>query len=264
MTGSIDYADKIDKLLRKASSTDSDHEAEALRERAYAMMADRDIDMAKIEARRRTAGQQVDEPIVEKMIKITGIFRHGLNDVVFFAINALENVGVRAFYHDALALVPKSNGGTRFADAVNVYIVGRESDVAQTITLVMSLQLQAAAAMTTWWKHNPYRDDMPRGLAFRTRRSFIISFGNGAAQKIRLAQRRAAATVQTGSGAELVLRDKNAEVDAYMEAKHTDVKITKSRFREGLEDTVYDGYDAGQRANTGDTAVGKTERKALT
>lgn len=262
MTTGIDYADKIDKLLRKASSTDAEAEAEALREKAYAMMAKRDIDMADIEARRRMTGQRVDEPIIEKTMKITGIFRYGLNDLAFDVIHALENVGVRAFFMDkTLALIKQQNGKERFVDAIDFVLVGRESDVEQTITLITSLQLQAAAAMTVWWKNSPDRDWMPRGLAFRSRRSFIMSFGHGAAQKIRLAQRRAKSTL-TSSGAEIVLRDKNAKVDAYMKAKS--LRTTKSRLARGVSTAIDAGYDAGQKANTGGTTVGKTDRRRLT
>lgn len=263
MSTPIDYADKIDKLLRKAASTDAEAEAEALFEKAYDLMAKRDIDMADIEARRRTAGQRIDEPIVEKTIKLTGIFRYGLKALAFAVIDALENVGVRAFYRDkTYALVGETrNGDPRFVDAVDFVIVGRQSDVNQTITLITSLEMQAAAAMTMWWKTSPDRDWMPRGLAFRSRRQFIISFGLGAAQKIRLAQRRAKSTLHS-SGAELVLRDKNAEVDAYLDAK--DLQTKASRMRGGASSAVESGYDAGQNANTGGTTVGKTKRRELT
>lgn len=264
MSTPIDYADKIDKLLRKAAGNDSESEAEALREKAYALMATYSIDDAEIAARRRKAGEQVNEPIIEKEIRITGIFRYGLNQLTFDVVAALENLGVRAYYSDKqLAVVGKTaKGAPKFAEAIRVTIVGRASDVDQAILMITSLQLQAAAAMTTWWKTNPSREWMNRGLAFRSRRSFIMAFGLGAAQKIRLSQRRARATVATGSGAELVLRDKSAEVDAFMEAKK--LRNVTDRFKAGVYDAQDSGYAAGQRANTGDTAVGKTERRAIT
>lgn len=263
MTGAIDYADKIDKLLRKATSTDAEAEAEALREKAYAMMAKYSIDQAEIEARRRAAGEQVIEKIVTKTIKITGIFRYGLATMSTQIILALENIGVQGYMVDKqFAIVRQQNGSPKFREAIDFVVAGYESDVDQTILLLTSLQIQAATAMTTWWKSDPSHERFARGLAFRSKRSFIEMFGVGAGQKIRLAQRRARATLSSGSGAEIAIRDKSQDVEEFLADKGLVVKA--KRRKAGAWEARDSGYNAGQRANTGDPGVGRTERKAIT
>jgi hypothetical protein len=263
MTASIDYADKIDKLLRKAAGNDSEAEAEALREKAYAMMAKYSIDQAEIEARRRATGEQVTEKIVTKTIKVTGIFRYGLVVMSSQIIDALENIGVQAYMIDKQsAFVRQQNGSPKFREAIDFVVAGYESDVDQTVLLLTSLQMQAAAAMTTWWKNDPKHEYYARGLAFRSKRSFIEMFGVGAGQKIRLAQRRARATLSSGSGAEVAIRDKSRDVEEFLADKGLTVKA--KRRKDGSWEARDSGYDAGQRANTGDPGVGRTERKAIT
>lgn len=262
MTAGINYADKIAKLLNKAASTDAQAEAEALRERAYDMMSKYQIDRAVIEAKRRADGGKVTEKIVEKPIMITGIFRHGLAKLAFSVTHALGDVqGYQ--YKNWHTKIEQQNGKTRLAEAVLFMLVGYESDVDSAIMLITALQMQAASDMTQWWNDDPYgqHERMPRGLAFRSKRSYVEAFGSGAGQKIRLSVIRAKATLATGSGAEMVIRDKSKQVDDYV--TKLGLKATKNRFQAGVDDAIRSGYSAGQRANTGDAAVGKTTRREL-
>ena len=147
MTGAIDYADKIAKLLNKAASTDAEAEAEALRERAYDMMGKYQINRAVIEAKRRADGGKITEKIVEKPIIITGIFRHGLAILAFSVTNALGDVHgyeIKEWH----TRIEQQNGKTRVAEAVLFMVVGYESDVDSAIMLITALQMQAASAMT--------------------------------------------------------------------------------------------------------------------
>lgn len=263
MTTGIDYADKIAKLLNKAASTDAEAEAEALRDRAYDMMGKYQIDRAVIEAKRRADGGKITEKIVEKPINITGIFRHGLATLAFSVTQALGDVHAYE-YKNWHTKVTQQNGKVRLAESVLFMVVGYESDVDSAIMLITALQMQAASDMTRWWNDDPYGEhaNMSRGLAFRSKRSFIKAFGSGAGQKIRLSVIRAKATLATGSGAELVIRDKTKQVDDYVDK--LGLRSTKNRLQDGVDDARQSGYAAGQRANTGDNALGKTTRRRLT
>jgi len=251
MTASVDYVDKITKLLNKAQGTDVEAEAEAFRDKAYELMAQFRIDEAEIEARRRAAGgSRKDEKIVEKDIPLTGVFRYGLRDLSFFVIDAMPDVSAY-FIDNARTEVKLANGKTRWAESVIFIVVGYESDVDQAILLLTSLHLQAATALVPWWNGESWHRTLGRGEAFRSKRSFIRSFGAGAGQKIRLATVKA--RVGMTSGAELVLRDKSVAVQDYL-AKYQ-MKHAKNRNQNGPTGSK-DGYDAGQRADTGEKKVG--------
>jgi hypothetical protein len=114
--------------------------------------------------------------------------------------------------------------------------------------------------MVTWWKDYELRDMLDRGPAYRAKRQFIISFGHGAAQKIRLAQRRAAKGAS--EAAALVLYDRKQEIDKYVEQRFSLTK-ERSRLKGGAVDAEQAGYDAGQRANTGDTGIDNTSKRSL-
>src|SRR5438045_3381366 len=68
-------------------------EAEALRDKAYALMTKYAIDQAEIDARRAASGgARIVEKIVERSVDITGIFRFGLLEVVHNVTMAFESV----------------------------------------------------------------------------------------------------------------------------------------------------------------------------
>lgn len=251
MTASVDYVDKITKLLNKAQGTDSEAEAEAFRDKAYELMAQFRIDEAEIEARRRAAGgSRKDEKIVEKDIPLTGVFRYGLRDLSFFVLNAMPDVS-GYFIDNARSEVKLANGKTRWAETVVLVVVGFESDVDQAILLLTSLHLQAAGALVPWWNSEPWHATLSRGEAFRSKRSFIRSFGAGAGQKIRLVH-NALRSSGISSGAELVLRDKEQAIDEHL-AKYQ-MKPRKNRLQSGITGAM-DGYQAGQEADTGEKRV---------
>lgn len=250
MTSTEGYADKIDKLLRKAEST-TPQEAEALRDKAFELMAKFRIDQAEIDARRKTAnGQRVDEKIIEKAINITGIFRFGLARMAHDVAMAFESVDAYQ-YKEWQVAVTQANGSVRYAEAVHYVIVGFESDVEQILIMLTSLQIQAATEMVTWWKSYPGAPLLARGPAFRAKRQFIISFGVGAGQKIRLSVRRAKATAS--SGAELVLYDRKQMITQHMAGMG--LRKSRSRLKGGTWDAQQAGYSAGQQANTGDKPI---------
>jgi|SRR5947207_15774280 len=165
MTSTEGYADKIDKLLRKAEST-TPAEAEALRDKAYALMTKYAIDQAEIDARRAASGgARIVEKIVERSVDITGIFRFGLLEVVHNVTMAFESVNAYMI-KDFRVKVEKADGNFRWASAVRYYIVGFESDVKQILLMVTSLQLQAAAEMVHWWNADPAHKTWERGFSF--------------------------------------------------------------------------------------------------
>ncbi len=254
---SMDYADKISKLLQKAEST-TPQEAEALRDKAYELMATYAVSQAEIDSRR--TDKRVVEQIITRNINITGNFRHGLHLMSAAVVNAFETMS--SYYTPDTDIPIRSTDGSkvRFAKAHIFYIVGYESDVEQAMLMVTSLQLQAAAAMSDWWRTFAHKDLLGRGPAYRAKRQFIISFGSGAAQKIRLSVRRARAGAS--SGAELVLFDKKQAVDRFID-DNLNLITKKDRHKGGTWEAGNAGYDAGQLANTGDTGVGGDRKKRI-
>lgn len=251
MTASVDYVDKITKLLNKAQGTDVEAEAEAFRDKAYELMAQFRIDEAEIEARRRAAGgSRKDEKLVDKDIPLTGVFRYGLRDLSFFVIDAMPDIG-GYFIDNARSEVKLANGKTRWAETVVLVVVGYESDVDQAILLLTSLHMQAAGALIPWWNSDPWHATLKRGEAFRSKRSFIRSFGAGAGQKIRLAH-NALRSNGISTGAEIVLRDKEQAINEHLEKYQ--LKHKKDRLKSGITGSA-DGYQAGQEADTGEKKV---------
>lgn len=232
--------DLIAQLLAKAEST-TPEEAEALTAAAAKMMAKYMIDQATIDARRAKKGEAT-EKIVQEIIKFTGAYR---GEMLHLSSNVVNGLGQLRM----LQSTSWDKGKTFVA-----YIIGFESDVAQAKLLIESLQLQAAVAVRAWWKENKasyvgfssYDQE-------KERRSFVHGFGTGAGKRIR--ENRQEAVQEATTGTELVLVNRRDKVDGWVSDQYKELRSSRGRYATGGGRAGGDGYEAGQRANTGEKGV---------
>lgn len=227
----------IAQLLAKAEST-TPEEAEALTEHAERLMVKYMIDQATIDARRAKKGE-ASEKIIEKRLDFTGAYRGEMVHLSSMVIHGLGSLRMMQY-----------TGGT--GRVFSAYIIGFESDVAQAEALILSLQIQATVAVRAWWKENKSIYSWQNSYEQeKARRSFVHGFGTGAGARIR--DSRAKVVSEASTGTDLVLVDRKAQVNAYMDAIPT--KRSRSRNATGSDGAAGQGYKAGQNANTGGKSV---------
>lgn len=227
----------IAQLLAKAEST-TPEEAEALTEHAERLMLKYMIDQATIDARRNAQGNKGEE-IIQVKVECGGSYRKAL---MWLTVNVGRAFGNVEFL--------KSNDNGK---KITVWLVGFESDVHQLQTLVNSLQVQGAVALRSWWKD--HKDDYQHVRSYEqweARSSFVEGFGRGAAERIRNSRAEAVQTASTGT--DLVLVERGAKVQEYMDSLNTRKgRATKSHYDYTANQA---GQAAGRQANTGGRSVG--------
>lgn len=233
--------EKIAALLKKAETT-TPEEAELLTAKATELMKKYGIDRALLNA--RTTG---DKERIEKLhIPFSGIYAKA--------------------YMRMMSTIAKSYGDdidtyyTQWRNDITLTIVGFETDVAQLKVLLTSLQLQGVVALNAWWKT---RDTFGYTAMekFKDRRTFIESFGAGAASRIYRTRASVVKEAESSTpGAELVLRDRALAVKDFMNENVGKLKTVKNREKAGGYGASIAGYDAGKNANTGDRQVSAGRR----
>lgn len=128
---------------------------------------------------------------------------------------------------------------------VMMTVVGFEGDLADAVSLMTSLRVQAKVAVDAFAK-TTFRSYMTASEKYKARRSFIQGFHSGAADRIR--KERATVVEEAGTGTALVLVDRAKQVDAYYAG--LGLRASRSR-RESDWSGRSAGYAAGQNANTG-------------
>lgn len=235
--------EKIAALLKKAETT-TPGEAELLTAKAEELMLKYGIDKAMLNS--RTTG---DKERVEKL------------HIPFKGIYAMSYMRMMS----SIAIAYGGDGGietyfTQWKNDVTLTVVGFESDVAQLKVLLASLQLQGVVALNTWAKEG-ISDFMTPMQKFKARRTFIQSFGQGAASRIRKSRSSAVKEAEsTTPGAEIVLRDRALAVKDFMTMNVGKLKSVKNREKSGGYSASSAGYKAGQNANTGDRQVNAGHR----
>lgn len=250
------YATKIAGLLRKAEST-TPEEAEALIEKAQALMEKYALEQWMIAQRTDAAA----EKIVER-----AVYYHGYYGPAHFAIGSAI-----AEANDCKVLVSKFDNNT------TLYVLGFESDAERVIMLDSSLQIQARAALAVAEKEEDFFQSwMSTHRRCLQRRTFLIGFAEGLQDRLD----RARATgrreyvqerVEDGESAEevatglaLVVRSRADRLNDWYDQKYGNLK---SRGMGGTKRTgSYSARKAGQRAgrnaNTG-SAGNLRSRKQL-
>lgn len=231
--------DLVRQMLAKAEST-TPEEAEALTAAAEKIMLRLGIDDAMLAASDKKARDT--SPVVSKVMTFEGVYRLGMMTSMYQVLQALQTCSAI-----------RSSG--RNTETMHIY--GRESQVDRAILLLSSLEIQAMVAMRDWWKTNKdayvYHTESQRQ---RVRRQFIVSFGKGAADRIKSERTEVEEQV---AGSALVLRSEVAAARAKIAEEHG--RLSKGRgLRGGGNHAAEAGRAAGQRANVGTTQVGSRKQ----
>ena len=245
------YAEKIAKLLRKAEST-SPEEAALLYAKAQELMTKYAIDEAMIAAAK---GDKTSDPILHEEFVLTGGFRVALGNLTYQVLinNGLKAVLLQGGWREV--------GGKVVKQTYILEATGFKSDLNRARILDTSLQLQAATAMTAWWKEN--RDLYSDREGFLARRQFLFSFAAGAGEKLRTATARGKAAAEaehSASSVALVLRDRSLMVQDEFTKRHPNLKNVKSRQTAGSAWAGAAGREAGRNADVGQPGVGGNRR----
>lgn len=205
------YAARIQALLTKAESTDSEEEAQALAAKASELLIKYNIEQVEVDALRRARGE-AKGAIIRRLLWFGGTHALGLasgSSRVIRALHADAVVVLRSSgsHHDYLGV---TDGDTRRGYYLHLH--GYESDIEQCELLLASLTMQAVNAMRRWWRRHSY-EVWGSGEAL-ARRSYIQGFLEGAAEKIETSRQNLIAEASTSSA--LALRNRGDEVETWM------------------------------------------------
>lgn len=227
------------KLLAKAEST-TPEEAIALTEAATKIIMRYGITEAMLNAK---PGEKVN--MIQGWITFEGTYADGLLTGIYQALAEFNT----CFF---------TRHRSAYNKTVRLNISGRDSQVRQMEVIGRSLELQAMAAMKAWWKEEKdsywlYTEHQKR----MARRSFLISFGRGAASRIR--DEREVAEVEM-PGSALVLASEAARAEEWVMGQ-LDGKLRNARGLKSNGNAA--GYRAGQRADVGTTGVDSGASRAI-
>jgi len=207
VTSSIEST--IAKLLAKAEGTTNQHEAEAFMQKAEELMLKHGVERAQLEAKQVGATRKTT-PIITKRIRIKDGSGYALAFLqIGFEVAPVFNV--RALQSSVYGSNDKM-----------LWLIGHEDDVADAETLFTSLRTQAQPAAVAWWRKDGKAEFEARNWvkatdneAYLARREFIFGFARGAGARLR--ETRGKVVQQAGTGAELVLVDRKAAVDKWID-----------------------------------------------
>jgi hypothetical protein len=204
---------RILALLDKAASTHFEPEAEAATAKAFELMARHHVDEAVLEARREA---QDPSRIIEQRVDLgRGPY---VNGRLALLTNVCEAFAVRCL----TSVTPDGRAG---------HVIGHRSDVARVLLLFGSLHAQAASRMAA---------SGPTGNPIRYRRSFLFGFAAKVAE--RLDQVAEAVRQEASSSTALVLVDRSARVDAWVESTYGRLRLHRAAA------PATDGWAAGEAA----------------
>lgn len=184
--------EKIEALLRKAESTEFEGEREVLSAKAEKLMIKYGIERARL-----NLGEKVADPIVDEHIVFKGIYAMAWKRI---AIAVAKAMGAQAYYADY----------RKYNKTVVVTIIDFASTIEQTKRLVESLIAQAELGMAFFWNTNKWMYAQKDG--FVARRSYLMGFASGAADRIR--SEREEVVAETSGAGELVLA-RDTKLKAY-------------------------------------------------
>jgi hypothetical protein len=188
---------RILALLEKAASTPFEAEAEAAMSKAFQMMARHHVDVAVLEARREA---QDPSRIVEERVEL------GRGPYVNGRLSLLVNVSTAVSVRCLTSVDTSGRLG---------HLIGHRSDVARAILLYTSLHAHAAARMAASAPRPRARGRQPASSVTRFRRSFLFGFAAKVGERLDEATGAARAAGPTSTA--LVLADRTARVDAWVE-----------------------------------------------
>lgn len=239
---------RVATLLRQAEDFrrhGEDGSADAALELAQRIMLKHDVDAA-VAASRATVDDN-RETIVTEFIPFEGIYRAVLATRFGMLIRAYATTS-RTF----ISIVPP--GKTH-----NLAVVGLKSEVERTRTLITSLHLQTLGRLNLWWRSYEGKIGLSPMEGYKARRQYAASFIDGAIERVERA--RASVLSDEEPGTALAIRDRRADVDAFVDANF-DLRPHKTNLHPGHPDAVAAGLRDGRQANTGETSV-QTNRRTI-
>ena len=137
-----------------------------------------------------------------------------------------------------------------------VTLCGYEGDLILALQLIDSLQLQCAAAMTTWWRANSNQYSHLSAYNQRSeRRTFIRGFASTAEDRVEdMYMAEVETATATNPGTELVLLDRSRAVDVKYASMFPNLGSARGRQSQGGYASRSAGQAAGSRADVGSHA----------
>lgn len=216
---------RIEALLRKAESTNSDEEREMLSAKAEELMIKYSIDQAMLDPDRNTEDQ-----IISVQVHMRGIYQMIHMSSILSVVKAM---GARGYYTDL----------RRLNKTVSVTIIDFESTLPMVKRMAQSVLDQSMVSMNFWWAAN--KSEWAASQGYMARRSYLEGFGRGVADRIRREREEAVAEVSKTSGSELVLA-RGRKLD---DAVATLGLVTKASRHRSARDARTAGFIDGQRAD---------------
>lgn len=238
--------ERIAALLRKAESTNSPEEAEALTAKAEELMIKYSIEQADLEQK----GQQVAADVAAFSFKLSMTEAFAKVMITYLAngvVNALKTS--RLFIHRG-----ESKAYT---------LVGAERDVEAAKQLIDSLMAQALSQMKAWWNTEGAAlglKTMERKDQVVAKRQFLVSFSLAATERLVELHTK---VMESTTGSELVLVGQLNRVDSYVAET---MRVSKANRATTLKGSVYGreaGHAAGMRADLGNT-INNNNRASVT
>lgn len=224
----------IRKLLVKAEANGTTpEEREALSEKAGALMIKYGIDEAI--ARATMTGEVRIENVVQRLIHCD-VPKSYSHEFAVLGCRIAENFSVKGI----LALGRTQTG---------VYLIGFESDVELVVQLYASLVRQCTLNLAVWYRRNK-QDWWNGSQRWNAKRGYIHGFGTGVGAKLQAIKKQVVA--DAGHGAELVLINRDAQVQQWLDENMPTALTRGRRYVNGAHGA---GYVAGQQANVGQSTV---------
>ena len=222
------YAKRIADLLKIAEGGD-DAEAQTALEHAERLMARYGIDRAVAMSR----GEQHDEQIVQHRIELDGIYSKA------YMLGA-SRVGPTINVKILMVNWPRSK-------RITLIVTGYQSDVDNFKTLFTSLMLQAVTSANRHAKEDTYFNYFTPAQKFTFRRSHIVGFFDGAADRI---QSTRLTVFSETTGSELAVRSRMTAVEEWVDQTYGQLGTTKTRMN--ISTGYGSGVEAGRQAMTGE------------
>lgn len=247
--------EKIRKLLEKADARGTtEAEAETFREKAYELMIKWEVDDAALDAE-KSERLKIEE-IVRRTVHLPVGMTYSYEFACAMAVVA-EGMGLKAFIGRAFTneKTGKRAGRSQLFSTVVLVGFGADADRAELLFDHLIIQLQTALAtfgktLGSWYTASQ---------KWNQRRSFIMGWGNEVGSRY-ASLRKVATDATSGTGTDLVLVDKAAMVDQWI---NDNLTLGKGHSRRYGSSGMAAGMDAGARADIGQNRFGQAARGAV-
>lgn len=234
---------KVAKLLRLAEHANTPpEEAANASAQASAIMEKYALDELMVA---RLAGQSVVDKLHKKFYEYKGVY----NFADAFLVSQLARVC-------NLKAIQSKLGGSH----IKMTVLGFESDFTRFDVLLTSALLQRSTATNKYISGLGSRWDLQTASQkYNAKRSFMVGFANGFADKVAEASRHVINEVKAerGSGAELMLVERRDQVQKFVAQEFPRLRAGRGVKITGSHGA---GVQAGRNANIGGTGLGGTRR----